>query len=347
MATTTNLGSQFITFDFRHPAKGSAFGRFLRTIIKPGIYTGFVPSTVAGNNIDISAGSLWMDAYDANNLVDNLAVHAEAQDVINATINQTLGGENEVLYFYYEYAENADNYFDVRHTNRTNFEATAPANSIVVCDILYDGGGNITGFDTTTKTFGLFDDSYNLILDKLATFKDIVTFEDYFDLQAGGFYLRDHTLTADFTVPSGKQMIVIGTLDTGGYTLNVPVDSDLIVIGANEPVNVPPDGVGTGQIQDGAVTKAKLGFNGVAEEDIAAGGTVDVDYSRIVNGIQSGVQSMLPSAIYAVSGASRVVAISTYSAADTDRNKFISCSGNIITNNSTSLTIEVQYIGIP
>jgi hypothetical protein len=50
----TNLGNQYITFDYRHPAKGSDFNTLLREGIKPGVYSGGDITITGGNTISIA-----------------------------------------------------------------------------------------------------------------------------------------------------------------------------------------------------------------------------------------------------------------------------------------------------
>lgn len=147
-----NQGSQFITFDFKHKAKGSDFNKLNRTVIRPGIYSG-LKATYVGNNVFMSIGTCVFNC--AYGVEDNLQVKVNFNSVYDyGIVNPTTLGQNEVLYLEYEYGEVTENYVDFKHTSYNSFDFNNK-NLIIIGEVVYDGSYNISSISYTNRSFGL------------------------------------------------------------------------------------------------------------------------------------------------------------------------------------------------
>lgn len=205
-------GAQKITFDFKEKAKGNTFNQILRGIVKPGIYEGQDLTIVSGNNIQMSPGNVWLNAEDLDNVLDNLAVKVETRGNISETINQTTAGQNEVVYWVYEYVEAVQNYADPFHTNYNNFFTSRPTNSVIIGEIVYDGGGNAISIDYTNRDWGS-------------------NIEEIADSQ--GIHSFDPVLKKDVTIKPGHTGLAVVDLDLTNASLDL-TDGDLFLIGEND-----------------------------------------------------------------------------------------------------------------
>jgi hypothetical protein len=146
-----NQGSQFITFDFKHKAKGSDFNKLNRNVIRPGIYSG-LKATYVGNNVFMSIGTCVFNC--AYGVEDNLQVKVNFNSLYDyGVINPTTLGQNEVLYLEYEYGEVIENYVDFKHTSYNSFDFNNE-NLIIIGEIVYDGSYNISSISYTNRSFG-------------------------------------------------------------------------------------------------------------------------------------------------------------------------------------------------
>lgn len=161
-----NQGSQYITFDFKHKAKGYDFNRLNRNILRKGIYRGMSISYSA-NDVLVSTGSVLFDCYfqqSATVLLNNIQVKIDFDATYaysnllpsDTTINPSTGTYyDELIYLYYEYGEVTFNYAEFRSTSIRAIQ-TLPEDSIIIGQVSFNLAQNITGFSYTNRTYGLF-----------------------------------------------------------------------------------------------------------------------------------------------------------------------------------------------
>ena len=161
-----NQGNQYITFDFKHKAKGYDFNRLNRNVLRRGIYRGMAIS-YAGTDVTISTGSVLFDTFFqptagiTNNNIQT-KIDFDATYTFNnlspsdLTVNPLTGTYyDEILYLVYEYGEVTFNYADFRSTTIRAIE-TIENTAIIIGQISFDLSQNITGFSYTNRTYGLF-----------------------------------------------------------------------------------------------------------------------------------------------------------------------------------------------
>jgi hypothetical protein len=161
-----NQGNQYITFDFKHKAKGYDFNRLNRNVLRRGIYRGMAIS-YAGTDVTISTGSVLFDTFFqptagiTNNNIQT-KIDFDASYTFNnlspsdLTVNPLTGTYyDEILYLVYEYGEVTFNYADFRSTTIRAIESIE-STAIIIGQVSFDLSQNITGFSYTNRTYGLF-----------------------------------------------------------------------------------------------------------------------------------------------------------------------------------------------
>lgn len=168
MATSTNLGNQKITFDFKNPAKGSDFNRLLFGGIKPGVYRGLELSVTSSNSIVLFPGLAFLNCSFQTETKRMIA--SEFRNNIDFTFSNT--SQNQLVYLRYDYKEIIENWVEINTATSLN---NVPINSVIIGNV-YFSGGNIVSADYKNKTWGFFrtDDSQYSI-------NDIITFSDVGD----------------------------------------------------------------------------------------------------------------------------------------------------------------------
>lgn len=161
-----NQGSQYITFDFKHKAKGYDFNRLNRNILRKGIYRGMSIS-YSGNDVLISTGSVLFDCFfqqSSTVLLNNIQVKIDFDSTYiysnllpsDTTINPSTGTYyDELVYLYYEYGEVTFNYAEFRSTSIRAIQ-TLPNDSIIIGQVSFNLAQNVTGFSYSNRTYGLF-----------------------------------------------------------------------------------------------------------------------------------------------------------------------------------------------
>jgi len=160
MSVTTNKGTQVLTFDFKAPAKGREFNKLLHNIIKPGVYKGLTVTIDTANKINIAPGYAFLNCVFESETARGTLVRFQTT-VTSEEIPQSTPGQDEVVYLLFEYKEIVENWVGIYHAN---VNTSLPDNAVVICNLTYDGSGNITSVSYTNKTWGLLnaDSSYSL-----------------------------------------------------------------------------------------------------------------------------------------------------------------------------------------
>jgi len=147
--STTNNGNQIISFDFKHIATGRNFNTLLRNILKPGIYSGGTLSKIDNSTIAISPFDAWFD-------VDtDKSCHISTSTPVQLTVTSAY----PVLYMIFNWSDSENNFID--------FLFRAVGSPVVTNEIQIGvvgfTGPNVNGtFDYANRTYGLYDESYNL-----------------------------------------------------------------------------------------------------------------------------------------------------------------------------------------
>ena len=163
MATSTNLGFQRLTFDFKSPLKGSDFNKLLYGITKPGVYKGLKFTKVSDTSISISSGiallhTSFQGATSRTTLV-NFQTNINPYDV-----TRTNPSQNEIVYLKFDYLEVTDNWVEVLHTNYGNISSLSE-NVVILGEIVYNESNVITSFNYDNKTYGLLNsDTTSMVL---------------------------------------------------------------------------------------------------------------------------------------------------------------------------------------
>jgi hypothetical protein len=161
-----NQGNQFITFDFKHKAKGYDFNRLNRNILRRGIYRG-MGIAYANNDVTISTGSVLFDTYfqpsaGITNDVVQTKIDFEATYLFSnlepsdSELNPSTGTwYNEILYLSYQYAEITFNYAEFLSTSVRAIELL-DSTAIIIGEITFNLSKQVTGFSYSKRNYGLF-----------------------------------------------------------------------------------------------------------------------------------------------------------------------------------------------
>lgn len=317
-----NLGSQNCTFDYRGKIKGADFNRLLRAIIKPGIYEGLTLSIGGANLITFAAGKVFFDAI--FNTDNKYTTNVEFQSSFNQTINQTTGGENEVVWFTYDYSELEENWVDIHHDSVTNFIAAAPVNAVVVGDIVYTAGV-ATSIDYTRRTYGLIDLNNASSLKDSQRFSNITTGTKRFHFDASNV-----TAGQDRLVKVPDEDIAIGASPDWVANKFYYKDSTRVYLGV--PYRALMDHTATASfIADlGALKWEMLGGGG--------GGTGDV--SKLMLGFDSSFYKHATQTIITTDGGALINDASSTATNATDYYNFGSILANLRSENLISTQFE-------
>ena len=161
-----NQGNQYITFDFKHKAKGYDFNRLNRNILRRGIYRGMGIS-YAVNDVTISNGSVLFDTYfepsvgvinnNVQTKIDFDATYTFSNlEPSDSEINPSTGTwYNEILYLSYQYAEVTFNYAEYLSTSVRAIELLDNT-AIIIGEITFNIAKQVTGFSYSKRNYGLF-----------------------------------------------------------------------------------------------------------------------------------------------------------------------------------------------
>lgn len=143
-----NLGNQYITWDYKHPATARDFNTVLRDGIKPGIYKGGEITLLGGVEISIAPFVAYI-----NSGSDKL-VRVETRSAIQLSITES----TPVLSITYTWSDVIENWLDFNQ----RASGSAPImNEITFGEFIFDSG-SIVSIDQTEKTWGLYHNDGNL-----------------------------------------------------------------------------------------------------------------------------------------------------------------------------------------
>lgn len=166
----TNLGNQFLSFDYRQEARARIFNRLLKDIIPPGIYSGGTLNRISDTQVSIDPSvSFIHDASDDSSL--NLGVRVETQDSQTISFDDGSGycdTTRPYLVFRFVWADDEVNYMNMVRVSFSNDPNETDENRILVNDLVVgkvlfeeesEGSGNYiirssSPFDYTRKTVG-------------------------------------------------------------------------------------------------------------------------------------------------------------------------------------------------
>ena len=160
--STTNLGNQYITFDYRHPAKGNDFNTLLREALTPGLYTGGT-ITYAGNQVFIAPFVIYIKVS-----TDKL-VRIETRNTVTLTITES----TPVIALTYIWQDVSEDWLDFNQ----RASGSAPLTNEICLGECVFVGGVITSIDYTNKTWGrqTYNDVPNGTTPLIITSQTVVT----------------------------------------------------------------------------------------------------------------------------------------------------------------------------
>ena len=174
--SSTDRGSQDVTFDFKNPLQGKEFNKLLRGVLKHGIYQGGAVSITSdgavapGTNNAITIQPFQTVFNSGTDKLVNVATSASLQ----LTCNDTSGPQSAsdtLLVMRYVWDDVIQNYIDFEYQDETLY--TPLDTDVVVCKIVYGVYPAISSLVTTGRTSGLFDDDYNLVVEN-TLYTDII-----------------------------------------------------------------------------------------------------------------------------------------------------------------------------
>ena len=187
--SSLNEGNQTLTFDYKNQATGALFNTLLRDLLKPGVSKIATAITNTGNVITIPAMTIGF------NVGTNKFIHITTTENVLKTAIMANG---DMLVATFTYAESIDTFID--WTWRPS-GGSAITNEVILCQVTYDGGGNVTAIDNSVQTKGLYDNTT-------------------------GIAIVDTSMSIGKTTPPVKTVDIAGTLDvtdavTFGSTLSI------------------------------------------------------------------------------------------------------------------------------
>jgi hypothetical protein len=136
----TNLGNQYITFDYRHPATGRDFNTVLRGAIQPGIYEGGEITITGANTVSIAPFIAYL--YSST---DKL-VRVETRTAVALTIAES----TPVLSITLPWADVVENWLD---WNQRAHGSTVITNEVCLGEMIFVDSA-INSIDYTVKNWG-------------------------------------------------------------------------------------------------------------------------------------------------------------------------------------------------
>lgn len=140
----TNLGNQYITFDYRHPATGKDFNTLLRAGIKPGIYSGGAITITGANTITIDPFVAYLKVS-----TDKL-VRVETKTVVSLTITES----TPILSLTYTWSDTIENWLD---WNQRAVGSAVITNEVCLCKMVFVANV-ISSIDYTVRDYGLYNE---------------------------------------------------------------------------------------------------------------------------------------------------------------------------------------------
>ena len=205
----TNLGSQSTRFEYKTQATGAEFSKFLRGVVKPGIYSGgAVTATTPGFGSELVLAAF--------NAIFNCDSDKIAHTTTAATITATMPTGKNVWYMTYAYLPVVENWIDFGYRVDTD---PAVANEIIICKCTWSGAlytGNVTAIDYTYRTFGLYDSTYNARFDKNVAVDGVVTIANVTDSSTKdtGCLIVEGGIGVEKTLTTGGKVLIKDVTDS-------------------------------------------------------------------------------------------------------------------------------------
>lgn len=209
-----NQGLQFVTFDFKHKAKGYDFNRLNREVLKPGVYKGMSLSFTA-NDLIISSGNILINGtfqFDQNTVLNNILVKIDFETsytYVNFSPSRQQAPfvfYDELVYLHYEYDEVIENYAEFRKISVFDIATLSP-NDLIIGSVSFDSNANINGVSYFYREYGSF------------------TYEtDYGKVESDWHFNKSHP---EFTTTK-KWRIDSSNLQTGKYVFYLPDTTPVI-----------------------------------------------------------------------------------------------------------------------
>lgn len=247
----TNYGSQTIVFNYKYPAKGRDFSKFLRGIIKPGVYSGFAVTKTGDNTVSIATGILAVQSS-----TDKLVIIKTASAI---TLNVT--DSAPVIYVKFDWVDATGNYADFT----TRADTGKLTNEVQLCKVNF-AGGIITTIDYADKDFGIFDGSFNMYVTGELNVDTIVekTLNNGVDLETIHFENGDISNVGNITLDGDLTGVDIATIDTiNEKTTDNGIDIEGVHLENNvvytDKIQELTSGVGVGiETIDGSILRTKI-----------------------------------------------------------------------------------------
>ncbi|MCP4650349.1 MAG: hypothetical protein GY853_09770 [PVC group bacterium] len=172
--SSTDLGNQNITFDFKHPLQGKEFNTLLRGIVKHGIYQGGAVSH-DGSYVTFQPFQSVFNSGLGTSLDKTVNITTSSAIVLDG-VNAPSSSNDTLLVMRYTWDDVIQNYIDFAYENISTY--TVLDTDVVICEITYSGGTTISSLSTDTRTVGIFDSDYNLVVEntlKVDTISERIT----------------------------------------------------------------------------------------------------------------------------------------------------------------------------
>ncbi len=221
-----NLGNQTVTFDFKQPLQGKEFNKLLRGIVKHGIYQGGAVSFTTTGGISTITIAAFQAAF---NVSTDKVVNVKTSTGIILTCGQVSGpqsGNDTYLIMRYIWDDVIDNYIDFVYENAATY--TPLTTDIIVCTITYTTYPEIASLSTSSRTSGLYDTDYNVIIEKILKTDTITERTTGSGIGIGGTVFKvDQTnhriginnISPTYTLDVDGTLNVTGTGIIGGLTV--------------------------------------------------------------------------------------------------------------------------------
>ena len=152
---TNNLGKQYLTFDFKHPATAHDFNTLLRGAVKPGIYEGGNITSTGGSSVYIPPLIAYL----------NVGTDKLLRAITTETFTYTVNPSTPVLYMVYTWEEVVNNWVTF---GQRAVGSVAITNEVCLGTCLFTTGV-VTGFDYSNRDYGLYTVSDGVLHLQVAT----------------------------------------------------------------------------------------------------------------------------------------------------------------------------------
>jgi hypothetical protein len=218
---SVDYGTQNITFDYLHPAKGANFNTLLLKGIRPGFYSGGAISASTGTTITIGAFTSYINTIDGTK-----TVRIATENAFNFTVTDSAPpGQTILIGITYEWLDQAANYFEP-------FQRTlgsAPRAGEILLGEVTIAGGVIATISYDYKTWGVYADD------------DILRIYDTLYVGRGGGEISGNIVIGDRLAyeanATGTDRIAIGAGALAGssaYDNVVGLGAGSVVTGSNQ-----------------------------------------------------------------------------------------------------------------